>query len=193
MQKIGMQRSSFASSGDLSPLKRVTNYFNSYPNWYAKKLVCKGPPLHLSVILDPSNGSIQFLLTKECLCISSKRCLNPLKRVNSILTILFWYRTCHRGGVSIPSNGSIQFLRFLVWGPIMSLHLVSIPSNGSIQFLLSLSGPFSFGAWGESQSPQTGQFNSYCNPHSFYIELNHVSIPSNGSIQFLQGILKLLY
>jgi len=43
----------------------------------------------------------------------------------------------------------------------MSLHLVSIPSNGSIQFLLSLSGPFSFGAWGESQSPQTGQFNSY--------------------------------
>ncbi len=75
----------------------------------------------------------------------------------------------------------------------MSLHLVSIPSNGSIQFLLSLSGPFSFGAWGESQSPQTGQFNSYCNPHSFYIELNHVSIPSNGSIQFLQGILKLLY
>jgi len=55
MQKIGMQRSSFAYSSDLRPLKRVTSYFNSYSNWYAKKLVCKGPPLHIAVILDPSN------------------------------------------------------------------------------------------------------------------------------------------
>ena len=37
----GMQRSSFASSSDLIPLKRVTSYFNSYLNWYAKNWYAK--------------------------------------------------------------------------------------------------------------------------------------------------------
>ena len=39
---------------------------------------------------------------------------------------------------------------------------VSIPSNGSIQFLLQLpNGKFLIKDYGKSQSPQTGQFNSY--------------------------------
>ncbi len=37
-----------------------------------------------------------------------------------------------------------------------------------------------------SQSPQTGQFNSYIDNLSDDIYFKEVSIPSNGSIQFLQ-------
>jgi len=62
--------------------------------------------------------------------------------------------------VSIPSNGSIQFLPSEQKEDMIEKGWVSIPSNGSIQFLP---------CWGtddyderiESQSPQTGQFNSY--------------------------------
>jgi len=47
-----------------------------------------------------------------------------------------------------------------------------------------------------SQSPQTGQFNSYRGSVDLYIKIAVaiVSIPSNGSIQFLQrvGCLRLL-
>ena len=65
----------------------------------------------------------------------TKLCLNPLKRVNSILTlyviVINWEPNCK---VSIPSNGSIQFLRSLP--ELTELRkTVSIPSNGSIQFL----------------------------------------------------------
>jgi len=63
--------------------------------------------------------------------------------------------------VSIPSNGSIQFLRFWLHGKTPA-DKVSIPSNGSIQFLLRLL--FFFKKVMEVK----------------------VSIPSNGSIQFLQ-------
>ncbi len=87
------------------------------------------------------------------------RSLNPLKRVNSILT---WYHTNEANFVyvSIPSSGSIQFL--LGWK-------IAKRSDGT-----------------ESQSPQAGQFNSY---HPFgakqLLQLT-VSIPSSGSIQFLR-------
>ena len=61
--------------------------------------------------------------------------------------------------VSIPSNGSIQFLRD-EQDEFEGGYCVSIPSNGSIQFLLTVLIGFSY--WQcESQSPQTGQFNSY--------------------------------
>ena len=64
--------------------------------------------------------------------------LNPLKRVNSILTGIIWF-------------------------------------------------PFKFKPEELSQSPQTGQFNSYLGYGVHYLDLtfDKVSIPSNGSIQFL--------
>jgi len=66
------------------------------------------------------------------------RSLNPLKRVNSILTDeLEKEINEERECVSIPSSGSIQFLQYL---------FVSI-ANGLLK----------------SQSPQAGQFNSYEN------------------------------
>ena len=61
--------------------------------------------------------------------------------------------------VSIPSNGSIQFLRCSTGIGVQNPWWVSIPSNGSIQFLhyyISKTGNPCL-----SQSPQTGQFNSY--------------------------------
>ena len=64
-------------------------------------------------------------------------CLNPLKRVNSILTL--------KEGPNYMKMGGI----------------VSIPSNGSIQFLLIMRNCFSYTKRLRSQSPQTGQFNSY--------------------------------
>ena len=69
---------------------------------------------------------------------------------------------------------------------------VSIPSNGSIQFLRSDSVAVAVG-YAKSQSPQTGQFNSYKELERFitFSDLN-VSIPSNGSIQFLHAELELI-
>jgi len=62
--------------------------------------------------------------------------LNPLKRVNSILTKL---NRCN-----------------LDWS-----QMVSIPSNGSIQFLPKSETQEVYSWDPRSQSPQTGQFNSY--------------------------------
>ncbi len=87
----------------------------------------------------PSNGSIQFL---HSICMLAG-------------TILLCV-------VSIPSNGSIQFLRFggLKWRRLWTV-MVSIPSNGSIQFLLKMYFQEFLDILEKSQSPQTGQFNSY--------------------------------
>ncbi len=115
--------------------------------------------------------------------------------------------------VSIPSNGSIQFLQNVsvceeLWVSFKSqspqtgqfnsydpdymklgvVVTVSIPSNGSIQFLLR--GIIDLvNLQVESQSPQTGQFNSYSLDSEVALAEAKatVSIPSNGSIQFLQG------
>ena len=67
---------------------------------------------------------------------SKKESLNPLKRVNSILT------------------------EGLVFNPIIG-NEVSIPSSGSIQFLLDMDVLYMVRKHLQSQSPQTGQFNSY--------------------------------
>ena len=53
-----------------------------------KKMVCKGPPLHLAILSITSNGSIQFLPRfPPCGNAFRMQSLNPLKRVNSILTL----------------------------------------------------------------------------------------------------------
>ena len=54
-----------------------------------------------SILTDPSRKVSKSLLQS----------LNPLKRVNSILTQLVEKLTGPDANVSIPSNGSIQFLR----------------------------------------------------------------------------------
>ena len=61
--------------------------------------------------------------------------------------------------------------------------MVSIPSNGSIQFLYEKFYPDEPAK--ESQSPLTGQFNFYSQRRVSLVKSDCVSIPSNGSIQFL--------
>ena len=63
-------------------------------------------PLKVSI---PSSGSIQFLLVDDVYIMNNKLCLNPLKRVNSILTFSS-NLSFNNYQVSIPSSGSIQFL-----------------------------------------------------------------------------------
>ena len=114
--------------------------------------------------------------------------LNPLKRVNSILTIK--PRPWWRGlvvWVSIPSNGSIQFLHgnwLCVIGNETHSGLNPLKRVNSI--LTSTSVVLIQRCQNQSQSPQTGQFNSYGIGHAFnQANILAVSIPSNGSIQFL--------
>ena len=121
----------------------------------------------------PSNGSIQFLQLLLSwlffLCLS----LNPLKRVNSILTEpetgILKYDPNY---VSIPSNGSIQFLHNIAYEGWMAYHpWVSIPSNGSIQFLHKMLAFVKNYGFHLSQSPQTGQFNSYLHLGNGFLRL----------------------
>ena len=117
-----------ASGASQSP---QTGQFNSYPDLSDNEKVKWGK------VSIPSNGSIQFLPYKKLINLfyEAHFSLNPLKRVNSILTRLgYYYCIVPVGTVSIPSNGSIQFLHN--------------------QFRVAI--PFF-----KSQSPQTGQFNSY--------------------------------
>jgi len=112
--------------------------------------------------------------------------------------------------VSIPSNGSIQFLLRSNGTEIISRKSQS-PQTG--QFNSYISRAFripievlesqspqtgQFNSYpnkkvskailqkSKSQSPQTGQFNSYRRNKMSYANAESVSIPSNGSIQFLQ-------
>jgi len=64
----------------------------------------------------PSSGSIQFLLNHQYFRSGNMNYrLNPLKRVNSILTMTKFkpLSDSNKRKVSIPSSGSIQFLRVL--------------------------------------------------------------------------------
>ena len=110
----------------------------------------------------PSSGSIQFLPTSESRFNSSTLTrLNPLKRVNSILTKFNgdWAINCMRI-VSIPSSGSIQFLRFTMMLLATFAILVSqSPQAG--QFNSYSYFCFRPASYFKSQSPQAGQFNSY--------------------------------
>jgi len=114
-------------------------------------------------------------------------CLNPLKRVNSILTVSrIFPRWRGRRLVSIPSNGSIQFLpNSSVWRST-SWWRVSIPSNGSIQFLpfyrkyKNIKNSYSLNPLKRVNSILTLNL-----PNKEKFNQEWVSIPSNGSIQFL--------
>ena len=85
-----------------------TGQFNSYKEYYGISFCID------SEVSIPSNGSIQFLLEKGWFPAvrSNGTCLNPLKRVNSILTEAWIEKATEHLIVSIPSNGSIQFLPY---------------------------------------------------------------------------------
>ena len=90
----------------LNPLKRVNSILTIREIYNLL-----GFKYHVSI---PSNGSIQFLLEKGWFPAvrSNGTCLNPLKRVNSILTEAWIEKATEHLIVSIPSNGSIQFLPY---------------------------------------------------------------------------------
>ena len=112
----------------------------------------------------PSNGSIQFLQVLNLLgIIWFPFSLNPLKRVNSILTGMF---------TRIFTAKAINSLN-----PLKRV-------NSILTEELSLDSEVAFAS---SQSPQTGQFNSYyIRGERLCVIVLCVSIPSNGSIQFLR-------
>ena len=122
------------------------------------------------------------------LCFKGGNRLNPLKRVNSILTIsiLMLKDLMSPLGLNpLKRVNSILTMCYNLRG-LLDLVNVSIPSNGSIQFLPTAFNYANKIEWLQSQSPQTGQFNSYLTkvPNIKFREVK-VSIPSNGSIQFL--------
>ena len=86
--------------------------------------------------------------------------LNPLKRVNSILTTRLGIHQENGEKSQSPQTGQFNSYGDFKWGLANSNFIVSIPSNGSIQFLQfsPIEGEEDY--W-LSQSPQTGQFNSY--------------------------------
>jgi len=86
--------------------------------------------------------------------------LNPLKRVNSILTLIITTED-NKAKYESQSPQTGQFNS----NHSITIHLHNIPNE-------------------ESQSPQTGQFNSNTMMRSFGELCILVSIPSNGSIQF---------
>ena len=107
-----------------------TGQFNSYPASNHKE--SRLPPPTVSI---PSNGSIQFLHCCEVYGRFTNWSLNPLKRVNSILTKAKIEKT-ESGVYSLnPLKRVNSILTGIIWFPFKFKIRVSIPSNGSIQFL----------------------------------------------------------
>jgi len=140
-----------------------------------------------SEVSIPSSGSIQFLHFYAEFQQLRSNGLNPLKRVNSILTLrisdlikLPW------NPVSIPSSGSIQFLPAKSTMNHSSIK-VSIPSSGSIQFLPDIKLNLIIKELNQVSIPSSGsiQFLHGMGLDSHPIYFHRVSIPSSGSIQFL--------
>jgi len=91
--------------GGLNPLKRVNSILTGISFCIDSEWVTESQ--------SPQTGqfnsySIYYYLSRERIY-----SLNPLKRVNSILTNTMEYLFVSIANVSIPSNGSIQFLHTL--------------------------------------------------------------------------------
>ena len=122
------------------------------------------------IVSIPSNGSIQFLRGREhhVQDLLLRVSLNPLKRVNSILT---------------KFSSQSSFILFSSLNPLKRV-------NSILTRLFALKCGFRAN---KSQSPQAGQFNSYAVLHLVKLDpRTKVSIPSNGSIQFLRYNAKFL-
>ncbi len=137
---------SIPSNGSIQFLHDANSYICSH-NWQ---------------VSIPSNGSIQFLLNIIYKPLNFNfEGLNPLKRVNSILTISFYLRINIISGLNPLKrvNSILTCICGSTGAP--ALVTVSIPSNGSIQFLPFKPDKDKYLHQSMSQSPQTGQFNSY--------------------------------
>ena len=109
---------------------------------------------------SPQTGQFNSYVNDEVKTEKPEWRLNPLKRVNSILTVLK-----KSGFDRLESLNPLKRVNSILTLMFQIIHM-----------------PTLF----KSQSPQTGQFNSYRNALFFtLILLLKVSIPSNGSIQFL--------
>ncbi len=122
--------------------------------------------------------------------------LNPLKRVNSILTrqclLAFVPEVAH---VSIPSNGSIQFLhastrieepgRYFGLNPLTRVNSILSKRVGWLRLL----------SFFKSQSPQTGQFNSYTSPSSNidYANVIESQSPQTGQFNSYKNTMEYLF
>ena len=92
--------------GGLNPLKRVNSIltFNLYACRNYPIVCCLNPLKRVNSILTIWRSQMKKVMNRNG--------LNPLKRVNSILTQNVFSRIFrHFRKVSIPSNGSIQFLQ----------------------------------------------------------------------------------
>jgi len=112
--------------------------------------------------------------------------LNPLKRVNSILTIQFPFRTIKSfNTVSIPSNGSIQFLPMFVQLTKKEVGNGLNPLKRVNSILTSIR---RISQWRKKTSLNPlKRVNSILTwkEGTIILDCDIVSIPSNGSIQFL--------
>jgi len=133
-----------------------TGQFNSYEIWVPKEEAN-------NMVSIPSNGSIQFLL--GCwTCFSSRvnEGLNPLKRVNSILTLasrINWVVKVSSSLNPLKRVNSILTRRLLEDYLLLLENRSQSPQTG--QFNSYLFWRSTRGKRFVSQSPQTGQFNSY--------------------------------
>ncbi len=110
----------------------------------------------------PSNGSIQFLREIKMDIIDKiKRGLNPLKRVNSILTLMVNSFSAHMNSLN-PLKRVNSILTYKLHRPLYFPRghcLNPLKRVNSILTILHYYSPQMMELM--SQSPQTGQFNSY--------------------------------
>ena len=134
-----------------------TGQFNSYKNYLS--LCPFFRPLRSQ---SPQTGQFNSY-TDGILCsyICSKDRLNPLKRVNSILTNYY----------------HLAFGRQKSLNPLKRVNSILTRNKSKLEQAKTT-----------SQSPQTGQFNSYLILNRRRLMITPVSIPSNGSILFLHRI-----
>ena len=138
---------------------------------------------------SPQTGQFNSYLGQLYIEKKENNCLNPLKRVNSILTYDERIdEVLNLLGSQSPQTGQFNSYTLLKTLTLSRLLNVSIPSNGSIQFLqrvkveeLSLDS--------ESQSPQTGQFNSY---FVLLFQNNNPAIVSLNPLKRVNSILTML-
>jgi len=195
--------------------------------------------LHLAILSIPSKGSIQFLLQSRDGIVPHLERLNPLKRVNSILTqpAQSLSETRELQQSQSPQTGQFNsYKNYLSLCPFFRPLRSQSPQTGQfnsytdgilcsyicskdrlnplkrVNSILTNYYHLAFGrqkslnplkrvnsiltrnkskleqAKTTSQSPQTGQFNSYLILNRRRLMITPVSIPSNGSILFLHRI-----
>ena len=195
--------------------------------------------MHLAILSIPSKGSIQFLLQSRDGIVPHLERLNPLKRVNSILTqpAQSLSETRELQQSQSPQTGQFNsYKNYLSLCPFFRPLRSQSPQTGQfnsytdgilcsyicskdrlnplkrVNSILTNYYHLAFGrqkslnplkrvnsiltrnkskleqAKTTSQSPQTGQFNSYLILNRRRLMITPVSIPSNGSILFLHRI-----